>query len=141
MYIFLDNCDGKQARRTGASSPMGMLFDHGCDAFVAVINSSLLMRMFVVGANPYHIFTMMIALVPFYFVTLEQHYTGEMNFPPINGVDEGSIVISGLAIFTGWYGNVALWAQDITIPFINQTYPLNQFLLKATQFSIYPYGF
>lgn len=28
----LDNLDGKQARRTGSSSPLGLLFDHGCDA-------------------------------------------------------------------------------------------------------------
>ena len=29
----LDNMDGKQARRTQTSSPLGMLFDHGCDSF------------------------------------------------------------------------------------------------------------
>lgn len=27
-----DNLDGKQARRTKTSSPLGLLFDHGCDA-------------------------------------------------------------------------------------------------------------
>jgi len=32
-YQNLDNVDGKQARRTGNSTPLGMLFDHGCDAF------------------------------------------------------------------------------------------------------------
>lgn len=32
IYCILDNSDGKQARRTGASSPVGMLFDHFCDA-------------------------------------------------------------------------------------------------------------
>ena len=32
-YQTLDNMDGKQARRTGSSSPLGQLFDHGCDAF------------------------------------------------------------------------------------------------------------
>lgn len=48
----------------------------------------------------------MIAIFPFYFVTLEQYYTGEMNFPPINGVDEGSVVITLCAIITGLYGNV-----------------------------------
>lgn len=31
-YQTLDNIDGKQARKTGNSSPLGMLFDHGCDA-------------------------------------------------------------------------------------------------------------
>lgn len=29
MYSTLDNMDGKQARRTGSSSPLGLLFDHG----------------------------------------------------------------------------------------------------------------
>jgi ethanolaminephosphotransferase len=31
-YFTLDNVDGKQARRTGSSSPLGQMFDHGCDA-------------------------------------------------------------------------------------------------------------
>lgn len=32
VYTHLDVLDGKQARRTGSSSPLGQLFDHGCDA-------------------------------------------------------------------------------------------------------------
>lgn len=32
-YSTLDAIDGKQARRTKSSSPLGQLFDHGCDAF------------------------------------------------------------------------------------------------------------
>ena len=36
-YQTLDACDGKQARRTGSSSPLGQLFDHGCDAIATVI--------------------------------------------------------------------------------------------------------
>ena len=31
-YITLDNVDGKQARRTSNSSPLGQIFDHGMDA-------------------------------------------------------------------------------------------------------------
>jgi phosphatidylglycerophosphate synthase len=34
-YQTLDNMDGKQARRTGASNALGMVFDHGCDAINA----------------------------------------------------------------------------------------------------------
>ncbi len=30
----LDNMDGKHARNSGTSSPLGMMFDHGCDALV-----------------------------------------------------------------------------------------------------------
>lgn len=32
FYCHLDCLDGKQARRTKSSSPLGQLFDHGCDA-------------------------------------------------------------------------------------------------------------
>lgn len=32
-YSTLDAIDGKQARRTKSSSPLGQLFDHGCDSF------------------------------------------------------------------------------------------------------------
>lgn len=31
-YQALDAIDGKQARRTKSSSPLGELFDHGCDS-------------------------------------------------------------------------------------------------------------
>jgi phosphatidylglycerophosphate synthase len=32
IYQSLDAIDGKQARRTGTNTPLGELFDHGCDA-------------------------------------------------------------------------------------------------------------
>lgn len=32
VYQSLDAIDGKQARRTNNSSPLGELFDHGCDS-------------------------------------------------------------------------------------------------------------
>ena len=33
MAHTLDGIDGKQARRTGSSSPLGEMFDHGLDAW------------------------------------------------------------------------------------------------------------
>jgi ethanolaminephosphotransferase len=32
--------DGKQARRTKTSSPLGMMFDHGCDALTTFVFST-----------------------------------------------------------------------------------------------------
>ena len=32
IYQALDAIDGKQARRTGSATPLGELFDHGCDS-------------------------------------------------------------------------------------------------------------
>eukprot|EP00435_Cladocopium_sp_Y103_P006585 s4341_g2.t1 len=41
FYQTFDAMDGKQARRTGSSSPLGQLFDHGCDclACIAQVNA------------------------------------------------------------------------------------------------------
>lgn len=36
IYQSLDSIDGKQARRTNSSSPLGELFDHGCDSISTV---------------------------------------------------------------------------------------------------------
>lgn len=33
IYYTLDGIDGKQARRTGTSTPLGELFDHGLDSY------------------------------------------------------------------------------------------------------------
>ena len=39
-YSTMDNMDGKQARRTGSGSSLGLLFDHGCDAINAGVLSA-----------------------------------------------------------------------------------------------------
>lgn len=39
IYQTLDNMDGKQARRTGTGSALGLLFDHGCDAVNSIFGS------------------------------------------------------------------------------------------------------
>merc|ERR1712233_159046 len=43
IYQTLDAIDGKQARRTGTSSPLGELFDHGMDSIsmFLVMNAQL----------------------------------------------------------------------------------------------------
>mgnify|MGYP001397161052 CR=1 FL=1 len=82
----------------------------------------------------------MCATFPFYFVTLEQYYTGEMNFPPINGIDEGSIVISVAAIVTGFYGNIELWATPHDFPLIGK-WRYNQILEIFTLIGVQSYGF
>ena len=42
IYQSLDAIDGKQARRTKSNTPLGELFDHGCDAistFLAALSA------------------------------------------------------------------------------------------------------
>ncbi|KAH9635543.1 hypothetical protein HF086_003157 [Spodoptera exigua] len=42
----LDGIDGKQARRTGTSGPLGELFDHGLDSYSAVLIPTFLYSIF-----------------------------------------------------------------------------------------------
>ena len=37
LYYIFDLCDGKHARNTGNSSPLGLLMDHGCDAVTTFV--------------------------------------------------------------------------------------------------------
>ena len=37
MVVYIDGTDGKQARRTKTSSPLGELFDHGLDSWAALL--------------------------------------------------------------------------------------------------------
>lgn len=48
-YMICDNTDGKQARRTGSSSPLGMLIDHGMDSITAVINTMIIIQLVQIG--------------------------------------------------------------------------------------------
>ena len=65
IYGSFDAVDGKQARRTGTSSPLGEMFDHGCDSLAVTvsimsnnngINNTLMMlyRMFANVPNIIH---------------------------------------------------------------------------------------
>jgi phosphatidylglycerophosphate synthase len=51
MYQTLDAVDGKQARRTGSSSPLGQLFDHGCDAINTNFFGFLTYQSYQLGAS------------------------------------------------------------------------------------------
>ena len=51
IYTTADNCDGKQARKNGTGSVMGMLFDHGLDATTSIIMNIVLCRMLNVGSG------------------------------------------------------------------------------------------
>lgn len=94
----MDNIDGKQARKTGQSSPLGMIFDHGCDAFNTVLNSMAIGKLFVISTH-WQAFGVVMATSPFYFATLEQYYTHSLELPVINAPNEGQTFVILLAIY------------------------------------------
>jgi ethanolaminephosphotransferase len=85
LYQLFDNMDGKQARRIGASSPLGMLFDHGCDAINSTVISIPVAAALGTGWTPKLFFCLWCGYVPFYVQTWEEYYVGAMVLPVING--------------------------------------------------------
>ena len=82
--------DGKQARRTGNSSPLGLLFDHGCDAFTMGMQTMIIAKCIQAGDNYLSIVGVLLPCASFHFSTLEEYYTGGLFLGPFNGVTDGS---------------------------------------------------
>ena len=112
LYQLLDNIDGKQARRTGNSTPFGMLMDHGCDIFTNIFTAFNMSRLLLVGNDDLFSFSVFFGLlVGFYMMTYEDYKLGEMYFPPINGADEGNFVVFLIGIGCGIFGQN--WLQVV----------------------------
>lgn len=111
IYHLLDCCDGKQARRIKAGSPLGFIMDHNLDSFSLVLLTIAFINIFR-WKSPIHIFmTYAVASIPFFIATLEEYHTGIMDLPRINGVDEGMYLLSSLFLFTGYVGSM-FWEEN-----------------------------
>lgn len=105
IYQTMDNMDGKQARKTGSSSPFGMLFDHGCDALNASMTPVAVCGVFGTGWNTRIFLCYCCSFLPFYLQTWEEHYVGEMVLPIVNGPTEGLLLTAFGALFTALVGS------------------------------------
>lgn len=113
IYQTLDNMDGKQARRVGASSPLGLFFDHGCDAVNSVFGSANWIVSLALSPNDTWLcFTMLIGpYALFYISTWEEYYTGQLIMPIMNGPNEGLLGAVFVSLVSYWYGP-AFWHTD-----------------------------
>ena len=113
-YIIFDYTDGKQARRLNASSPLGLLFDHGTDActtfYVTILAGSLT---YLTEMKQYLCFFIPITGT-FFLNTWEEYYMGELVLPEINGAAEGTLFIDIGFIISALYGTDFYW-KEITI--------------------------
>ena len=91
IFLFLshtlDGIDGKQARRTGTSSPLGELFDHGCDSWAMVLTTSTFYNIFGRNDDGYSIepirmyFILWCIFISFHVSHFEKYNTGIMYLP------------------------------------------------------------
>ena len=85
IYQTLDAIDGKQARRTNTASPLGELFDHGCDAVSTIFVSTSLACAVSLGTYPTFVFYFFATLSTYYYVVFWQYYClGKLIFNPID---------------------------------------------------------
>jgi ethanolaminephosphotransferase len=68
LYQFFDNIDGKQARRTGNSTPFGMLMDHGCYIFTNIFTSYSMTRLLIVGNEGFFSYSVFLGLLIGFFM-------------------------------------------------------------------------
>lgn len=112
LYMNFDNMDGKQARRTGSSSALGMLYDHGLDSISGWLMAMNLGAAIKLNNNMFSFLGLIgIPMLGFYFTTWEEYHLGVLNFGFINPVDEGLTVLNSLLIFTGIVGS-DWWVGD-----------------------------
>ncbi|CAF4272523.1 unnamed protein product, partial [Adineta steineri] len=81
LYQSLDAIDGKQARRTNSSSPLGELFDHGCDSVSTVFVTVAFCCVLQLGVHPWVMFwCCMLSCVTFYCAHWQTYVSGKLKF-------------------------------------------------------------
>jgi len=99
----MDNVDGKQARRTGTSSGLGELFDHGIDSLNCTLASLLETAAMGLGCSKAGVFTALIPCIPMFFSTWETYHTHTLYLGYFNGPTEGILIACFLMILSGIY--------------------------------------
>jgi len=112
-YMHLDCVDGKQARRTGSSTPLGQLFDHGCDALTTyfVVYSTLAAAQ--VGMSALTLAGVVAAFVVWVMGHWEEYHTGTMFYGTgWYGLTESLYTIALIQLLTGLFG-ASLWTAPL----------------------------
>ncbi|KAF9875720.1 CDP-alcohol phosphatidyltransferase [Colletotrichum karsti] len=112
MYQTMDNLDGKQARRTGTSSGLGELFDHGIDSLNCTLASLLETAAMGLGCSKSGVFTALVPCLPMFFSTWETYHTHTLYLGRINGPTEGILIACSVMVVSGIYGP-GIWTQPI----------------------------
>ncbi len=113
-YRILDEMDGKQARKTGNSSPLGLLFDHGCDSLTAGLLTLVIVKAIQCGNNYMVLLVLMGVTQSFYFCTLEEYYIGGLFLGIGNGVTDASFPII-LMIFLCGYPGYTIFGETVNL--------------------------
>lgn len=117
FYQTMDNIDGKQARATGSSSPLGELFDHGIDSLNCCLGGLVQSVCMGMGSSKDSAFITFITCVAMYLSTWETYHTHVLYLGYLNGPTEGIIIIVITMLISAIKG-VEYWNSPI-----NEVFP------------------
>eukprot|EP00933_Yihiella_yeosuensis_P077364 TRINITY_DN8776_c0_g3_i1.p1 TRINITY_DN8776_c0_g3~~TRINITY_DN8776_c0_g3_i1.p1 ORF type:complete len:389 (-),score=56.72 TRINITY_DN8776_c0_g3_i1:101-1267(-) len=105
FYQTMDAMDGKQARRTGSSTPLGQLFDHGCDCLSCISQHCASALIVLTGASIWTFAGMAALQTGFFLAQWQEYYTGVLrtSFGPV-GVTETQYTLMALCLAGGIMG-------------------------------------
>ncbi|KAI9922999.1 hypothetical protein PsorP6_000107 [Peronosclerospora sorghi] len=116
FYQTMDALDGKQARRTGASSPLGQLFDHGCDALCTVFNVLSAVATCQMGSSLPAYVALSSVSITFYLAQWEEYHTGVMSCGNgLFGVTEGQLTLVAVHLAAAIFG-AEFWTMELPRP-------------------------
>jgi len=116
MYQTFDNLDGKQARRTGSSSALGEVFDHGADSMSVPMFAITYGNMLQLG--PVLTFaSLLIMSTVFYLAHWEGYFTRSLILRPVTNPTEAQLGMIFLLLMTAWY-SPHVWLIEISLPLI-----------------------
>ncbi|XP_066575730.1 ethanolaminephosphotransferase 1 isoform X2 [Amia ocellicauda] len=111
----LDSIDGKHARRTQSSSPLGELFDHGLDSWATSLFSLSLFSVFGISperaVSAYTLYTVLcMVLLTFLLSHWEKYNTGVLFLPW--GYDISQVTLTAVYLLTAVVG-VEAWYRPL----------------------------
>lgn len=116
IYQSLDAIDGKQARRTNSSTPLGELFDHGCDSISTVFVALSACISVQLGYYPrWMFFQCFCAMTLFYCAHWQTYVSGTLRFGRID-VTEAQCTIIGIHLISAVFGP-GIWMTKIVSDF------------------------
>ncbi|XP_076382662.1 choline/ethanolaminephosphotransferase 1 bbc isoform X5 [Megalopta genalis] len=112
IYQSLDAIDGKQARRTGTSTPLGELFDHGCDSISTVFVALSACIAVQLGYYPtWMFFQCFCAMTLFYCAHWQTYVSGSLRFGKID-VTEAQFTIITIHLISAFFGP-KVWMMEL----------------------------
>lgn len=119
FYVNMDCIDGKQARRTRSSSPLGQLFDHGCDALTVrlLLDNTHCSLDYPCSWTAACIISLV--MLPWILAHWEEYHTGSLLYGTAGfGVLEANYTLAIIHLLAYFFG-VDLWTIEVNnfLPF------------------------